>query len=47
MRGRGQGLEQPGRSKAMRVGTGRGGLPATCPLRWRLRVDQKFGEFCL
>lgn len=44
----GSGLEQPGRSKAMRVGTGRGGLPATCPLRWRrLRVDQKFGEFCL
>lgn len=31
----GPGLEQPGRSKAMRVGTGGGGLPATCPLRWR------------
>jgi len=44
----GSGLEQPGRSKAVRVGTGRGGLPATCPLGWRrLRVDQKFGEFCL
>lgn len=41
----GSGLEQPGRSKAMRVGMGRGGLPVTCRLGWRLRVDQKFGEF--
>ena len=38
-------LKQPGRSKAMRVGMGRGGLPVTCQLGWRRCVDQKFGEF--